>query len=113
VIIKIKQTRFIPSSSKDVQTHEIFSAEAGTSNWVKIYSWKKPEITYTYSDKSVNGGTYYQHTILAIDSSGKKAKRSPTDDVRVIPKVSRETLSSPQATFNAEKKSIDLSWKNQ
>lgn len=102
---------FIPSSSKDVQTHEIFRAEAGTSNWVKIHSWKKPEIISTYSDKSVKGGTYYQYTILAIDSSGNKSKRSPTVDVRVIPKVSREALSSPQATFNAEKKSIDLSWK--
>jgi hypothetical protein len=102
---------FIPSSSKDVQTHEIYRAEAGTSNWVKIFSWRKPEIISTYSDKSVKGGTYYQYTILAIDSSGNKSKRSPTVDVRVIPKVSREALSSPQATFNAEKKSIDLSWK--
>jgi fibronectin type 3 domain-containing protein len=32
-------------------------------------------------------------------------------DVRVVPVVSREALSSAQATFNAEMKSIDLSWK--
>jgi len=102
---------FIPSSSKDVQTHEIYRAEAGTSNWIKVDSWDKPVIRTTYSDKSVKGETYYQYTIFAIDSTGNKSKRSPTVDVRVIPKVSREALTMPQSSYNEGKKNIELSWK--
>lgn len=102
---------FIPSSSKDVKTHEIYRAESGTSNWIKVESWDKPVIRTTYSDISVKGGTYYQYTILAIDSTGNKSKRSPTVDVRVIPKVSREALTMPQSSYNAAKKNIELSWK--
>lgn len=36
---------------------------------------------------------------------------APTADVRVVPKVSRESLKDAKAQYNTEKKQLELQWK--
>ena len=101
---------FIPSSSPDVREHRLMRRESGTTNWVDVTSWKKPSVLKSYTDKSVKGASYYEYTLMAIDSAGNASDLAPTVDVRVIPKASREQVMSPNSIFDKAKKSVVLSW---
>jgi uncharacterized protein len=101
--------QFVPSSSKDVFEHRLLRREVGETAWNKVANWSIRQSKYV--DKSVKGGAYYQYTLVAVDSSGNLSPMAPTADVRVVPKVSRESLKDAKAQYNSEKKQLELQWK--
>jgi hypothetical protein len=102
--------KMIPSSSKDVKSHILFRREAGTQQWNTLVSWPRGRMPEAYTDKSVSGATYYQYTLLAIDSSGNKSPYSPTADVRVLPRVSKQEIEGIRLSYNAEKREVSMNW---
>jgi hypothetical protein len=65
----------------------------------------------SYSDRSVAGATYYQYTLMAIDSSGNKSPYSPTEDVRVMPSVNKTELQDLKLSYDKDKKEVKITWK--
>lgn len=100
----------IASSSKDVKQHQLFRRKAGEDKWNEIKLFKGKELPASYSDRTVEGSTYYQYALLATDSSGNKSPYSPTMDVRVLPKVSKQDIKGLNVRFDKEKKDVVLSW---
>lgn len=101
----------IPSSSKDVKEHILFRRISGTEPWNAIKTWPRGKMPNAFSDVSVKGPTYYQYTLVAIDSSGNRSKNSPTMDVRVMPKVSKSEIDGIELKFNETKREVIISWK--
>lgn len=100
----------IGSSSKDVKQHQLFRRKAGEETWNEIKLWKGKVLPKSYSDKSIEGATYYQYALMATDSSGNKSPYSPTMDVRVMPKVSKQELKGLSLKYDKEKKDVVLAW---
>jgi fibronectin type 3 domain-containing protein len=102
--------QLVPSSSKDVKEHRLMRRESGTEAWSEISKWQKPEVKKEYRDNSVKGAAYYQYTLVAVDSAGNVSDMAPTVDVRVVPKVSKEEIKNASASYNKEKKMVELAW---
>ena len=103
--------KMIASSSKDVKQHVLYRREAGAEKWNTLITWPRGRMPESYSDRSVAGATYYQYTLVAIDSSGNKSPFSPTADVRVMPRVSKQDIEAIRLSYNSEKREVNLSWK--
>ncbi|MEZ5173633.1 MAG: hypothetical protein R2850_09040 [Bacteroidia bacterium] len=102
--------KMIPSSSKDVKEHVLYKRESGTEKWNKLITWPRGRMPESFTDKSVNGATYYQYTLVATDSSGNNSPFSPTADVRVMPKVSKMQLENLKLTYDAAKHEVKMTW---
>jgi hypothetical protein len=102
--------QIIQSSSTDVSKHLLLRREADNLPWATIANWSKPDSKSSYSDLSVQGGTYYQYALQAVDSAGNKSALSPTVEVKTVPRKNREAIKSGTAVFNVEKKAVDLKW---
>jgi hypothetical protein len=103
--------KMIPSSSKDVKQHILYRREAGTEKWNTLISWPRGRMPESYSDRSVAGATYYQYTLMAIDSGGNKSPYSPTADVRVMPSVNKTELQDLKLSYDKDKKEVKITWK--
>ncbi|MFM7814389.1 MAG: hypothetical protein ACKO66_07720 [Flavobacteriales bacterium] len=101
---------FVPSSSSDVKEHRLMRRESGTAQWQEIKTWNKPTVLNNYSDISVKGASYYEYTLMAIDSAGNASDMAPTVDVRVIAKLTRDQVNQPVSVFDMNKKAIVLTW---
>lgn len=62
---------WIPSTSSDVQKHQIMRKEENKNDWELIYEVK--DTMNKYCDKQVKPNVLYKYCIIAVDSSGLKS----------------------------------------
>ena len=103
--------QFIPSSSSDVMKHDILRRDDEKSNWTVVGSFNNPLLSTSFTDLGVNSDIFYQYSLQATDSSGNKSPLAPIADIKVVKKYTKESLRLGNASYNKEKRAVELSWK--
>lgn len=107
------QLTWIPSSSIDVVTHELYRRESGYADWLLQHSSNTDEEnTQTdWKDTDIKEGRRYQYTLIAIDESGLESEPAPPLAV-TIPKTSMKPAVDRLGSYIDKKNGyIEIFWK--
>ena len=98
---------FLPSSSRDVQSHRLRRKMKGIENWETL--WTTEESRMSYIDTEVEPSTTYTYTYQAIDDQGNESR--VVREVEVS--TAAEALPTPQLSGQIIENKISLSWKSE
>ncbi len=98
------QLHFLPSSSRDVKTHQLRRKKKGETTWVTL--WNKTGSILSYLDEDVDPATSYTYAYQAIDDQNNISKV-----VKELTITSQQTdVPTPRLVGGIQEKHIALSW---
>ena len=100
--------KWAPSTSEDVQTHNLYRRTAGQQRWTPLASL--PRNAETYEDKAVQQNVMYEYQIEAQDSTGLRAMALLPVQARPYDAGVRQAPSALRASYDAAAKRVLLSW---
>lgn len=99
---------FIPSSSEDVKNHIIFKREPGADKWDTLTVLGHSDSAFT--DVNVKPNTFYEYTIVAVDSSNLVSEFSSAIQAKVYYLGVLPEIKNFNVIYDEKTKTCNLSW---
>jgi len=101
--------RWVPSGSRDVQSHVLSRRAAGTGEWKPVATL--PRTASVYVDREVTQNVMYEYRIEAVDSSGLRSQGGLTVQGRPYDTGVRPAVADVAASFDPKENCITVTWK--
>ena len=102
--------KWFNSSSDDVARHKLLRRTSGTKEFLPLAEWEGYPDTTQFIDRNVAPRTFYDYTLVAIDSSNLVSENSPLISVRTFDRGLRPEVNNFTVKYDPEKKLNVIEW---